>query len=81
MFGKMIEQRFQRVQDSFSELTESARESIYRWILLLPQVGGLSIEIDRQVILVVTPESHLGAELIGCFVGDEIQNETIASIL
>ena len=28
MFGKMIEQRFQRVQDSFSELTESARESI-----------------------------------------------------
>jgi ATP-binding cassette subfamily B multidrug efflux pump len=28
MFGKMIEKRFQRVQDSFSELTESARESI-----------------------------------------------------
>jgi ATP-binding cassette subfamily B multidrug efflux pump len=28
MFGKMIEQRFQKVQDSFSELTESARESI-----------------------------------------------------
>ncbi|MEM7007746.1 MAG: ABC transporter ATP-binding protein [Thermodesulfobacteriota bacterium] len=27
-FGKMIEKRFQRVQDSFSELTESARESI-----------------------------------------------------
>jgi len=27
-FGKMIEQRFQKVQDSFSELTESARESI-----------------------------------------------------
>jgi hypothetical protein len=81
MFGKMIEQRFQRVQDSFSELTESARESISRWILLLPQVGGLSIEIDGQVILVVTPESRLGAELIGCFVGDEIQNETIASIL
>ena len=28
IFGKMIEQRFQKVQDSFSELTESARESI-----------------------------------------------------
>ncbi len=28
MFGHMIEKRFQRVQDSFSELTESARESI-----------------------------------------------------
>jgi len=28
MFGKMIEQRFQKVQDSFSILTESARESI-----------------------------------------------------
>ncbi len=28
MFGKMIEQRFQKVQDSFSGLTESARESI-----------------------------------------------------
>jgi len=28
MFGKMIEKRFQKVQDSFSELTESARESI-----------------------------------------------------
>ncbi len=28
MFGQMIEQRFQKVQDSFSELTESARESI-----------------------------------------------------
>jgi len=28
MFGKMIEQRFQKVQDAFSELTESARESI-----------------------------------------------------
>ncbi len=27
-FGRMIERRFQRVQDSFSELTESARESI-----------------------------------------------------
>jgi len=27
-FGRMIEKRFQRVQDSFSELTESARESI-----------------------------------------------------
>lgn len=28
MFGRMIEQRFQKVQDAFSELTESARESI-----------------------------------------------------
>ncbi len=28
MFGKMIEKRFQKVQDSFSVLTESARESI-----------------------------------------------------
>ena len=28
MFGKMIEKRFQKVQDSFSELTESARESV-----------------------------------------------------
>lgn len=28
MFGKMIEKRFQKVQDAFSELTESARESI-----------------------------------------------------
>lgn len=28
MFGRMIEKRFQRVQDSFSELTESARESL-----------------------------------------------------
>ena len=27
-FGRMIEQRFQKVQDSFSELTESARASI-----------------------------------------------------
>ncbi len=27
-FGRMIEQRFQKVQDSFSELTENARESI-----------------------------------------------------
>ncbi len=27
-FGRMIEKRFQRVQDSFSDLTESARESI-----------------------------------------------------
>ncbi len=28
IFGRMIEKRFQKVQDSFSELTESARESI-----------------------------------------------------
>lgn len=28
VFGKMIEKRFQKVQDSFSELTESARESV-----------------------------------------------------
>lgn len=28
LFGKMIEQRFQKVQDSFSVLTESARESV-----------------------------------------------------
>lgn len=28
LFGKMIEKRFQKVQDSFSVLTESARESI-----------------------------------------------------
>ena len=43
------------------------------WILLLPKGGGQSVELDGISIKVITPESPMGAQLVGKFVDDVIE--------
>jgi transcription elongation GreA/GreB family factor len=43
------------------------------WYFLGPRAGGLELEIDDRKVLVVTPSSPLGRQLIGKRVGDTVQ--------
>lgn len=44
------------------------------WYLLGPRAGGLEITCEGRDILLVTPQSPLGRELIGRRIGDSIQS-------
>jgi transcription elongation GreA/GreB family factor len=44
------------------------------WYFLGPRAGGLQVTIDDREILVLTPQSPLGRQLIGKRVGDEVQS-------
>lgn len=44
-----------------------------RYVLIGPSAGGLKLECDDIEILVITPQSPLGAQLIGKDVDDEVQ--------
>lgn len=44
-----------------------------QWYLLGPKAGGLELKLDKKVFLVVTPQSPLGAQLIGKRVGDTVR--------
>lgn len=43
------------------------------WILLLPKGGGQSLEHEGLSIKIITPESPMGAQLVGKSVDDSIQ--------
>ena len=43
------------------------------WYFLGPRAGGMEIEIEGATVLVVTPSSPLGRELLGKRVGDPVR--------
>lgn len=43
-----------------------------RCIFLGPEEGGLKVHLDQEEIVVITPSSPLGADLLGKEVGDEV---------
>jgi transcription elongation GreA/GreB family factor len=49
------------------------------WYLLGPRAGGMELQLDGRAILVVTPQSPLGRQLIGRRVGDVVQTPTRGS--
>jgi hypothetical protein len=52
------------------ELDSKGARSLY---FLGPKSGGLEIELNGKEILLITPESPLGRQLIGKKVGDSVQ--------
>ncbi|HVS52083.1 MAG TPA: transcription elongation factor [Opitutaceae bacterium] len=57
------------------------------WYFIGPRAGGLEIQVDGRVVLVVTPQSPLGRQLVGRRVGDTLAvanrggAQTIAAVL
>ncbi|MSU65987.1 MAG: transcription elongation factor [Opitutus sp.] len=54
-------------------LVELAVAGQTAWYFLGPRAGGLELRIDGHQVLVVTPSSPLGRQLIGKRVGDTIK--------
>ncbi len=42
------------------------------WYFLGPRAGGIEVTVDRRTVLVVTPQSPLGRELLGKRAGDTV---------
>lgn len=42
------------------------------WYFLGPRAGGIELQLDGRSILVLTPQSPLGRQLLGKRVGDEV---------
>jgi transcription elongation GreA/GreB family factor len=43
------------------------------WYFVGPRAGGIELECEGRKIMVVTPQSPLGRQLLGCHAGDRIQ--------
>lgn len=52
---------------------ETERRGIVSAYLLAPRAGGTEVTVDRQEILVITPQSPLGRQLIGHRQGDSVK--------
>ena len=52
---------------------ESAPGKVTTWYFVGPRAGGLELMFDSQPVLVLTPQSPLGGQLIGRKVGDTIR--------
>lgn len=46
-----------------------------RRVFLGPAAGGLLVRLANVEVMIITPESPLGEQLIGCQVGDELELE------
>lgn len=46
------------------------------WYFIGPRAGGLELELDGVALLVLTPQSPLGRELLGKRVGDSVRVQT-----
>jgi transcription elongation GreA/GreB family factor len=46
------------------------------WYFIGPRAGGLELGIDGTTVLVLTPQSPLGRELLGKRVGDSVRVQT-----
>ncbi len=55
---------------AISALIEIENDGKNQWLLLLPKGGGQSVSVNNSLIKVITPESPLGAQLLGKSVGD-----------
>ncbi len=42
------------------------------WYFLCPRAGGLEVQLENRTVLVVTPQSPLGRQLLGRRVGDAV---------
>lgn len=42
------------------------------WYFLGPRAGGIEVTVDGRTILVLTPQSPLGRQLLGKHIGDEV---------
>ncbi len=49
-------------------------------VFVMPKGGGLTVQIEKQNVQVVSPESPLGAALVGMRVGDEARVEVGPSV-
>lgn len=58
---------------SLGQVVQLAEDSPGQLYLLGPRAGGLSIELDGHTIVIVTPSSPLGRQLLGARVGQMIQ--------
>jgi transcription elongation GreA/GreB family factor len=54
-------------------LVELSARGRSAWYFLGPRAGGLELRIDDREILVLTPQSPLGRQLLGKRVGDLVQ--------
>lgn len=67
---------------AISALIQLETDAKNLWVLLLPKGGGQSLEYNGLAIKVITPESPMGAQLIGKTVDDSIEiKETQYSIV
>lgn len=46
------------------------------WYFIGPRAGGLEVNVDGMMLLVLTPQSPLGRELLGKRVGDSVRVQT-----
>lgn len=51
---------------------EAARGGKHAWYFLGPRAGGLELKLGAHDVLVLTPQSPLGRQLVGKLVGDTI---------
>ncbi len=58
-------------QTAVVQLTDDC--NIDRVVFICPAAGGLSLEHDGAQVMVITPESPLGQELIGKYSGDLVE--------
>jgi len=57
-------------------LVEVLLQNKTSFVLLMPKGGGQTVTFDKHPVQVITPESPLGKNLIGRYVGDIIAFET-----
>jgi transcription elongation GreA/GreB family factor len=54
-------------------LAEVEQAGTRHWYFIGPRSGGIEIEVDGQSVLVLTPQSPLGRELLGKRSGDTVR--------
>lgn len=59
-----------------SLVTLDDEDGASRYVFIGPAEGGMKISIDNNEIVVITPASPLGRELIGRTIGDIVEIET-----
>ena len=53
--------------------TGNVERSVRSWCYLIPSGGGLVLSVDGKPVQVVTPQSPLGAALLGRSRGDQVE--------
>ncbi|MBL9201937.1 MAG: GreA/GreB family elongation factor [Opitutaceae bacterium] len=51
---------------------EAARGGAHSWYFLGPRAGGIEVELGGHAVLVLTPQSPLGRQLLGRRAGDTV---------
>ena len=56
-------------------------QGVHRQLFLGPTAGGVKVRIDECDVVVITPESPLGRDLLGKEVGDSIEIEVDGTLI